>query len=337
MSRRKDFQAKKEQLREQAKHLRENYDKGFSNKEFPLDFNKLKDFNFYEVKEGVNKLSIVCYKSVTDNDPITEKGSYSHCLAVYTHKGVGINKQHTVVCPRRTFDKKCPICEDWEAEYSEVQDSKEVATPKAVCRPYYLVIDNFDPDKEIKLFQAAYEHFEKRMQSKLNSIVARGGEELIPWDDNEGNLVVFDGEKSKNYDYIEPVNFDFEEREALDLSDDDVPSLDEYMVVHNYDELKRLQHVDDSDDVPEDDHDTEAVVSDRIVRRESKRETPKVEESSGCPGKGKFGVDHNEIDGVCSNDQLCKEDIYDACKDENERLKKEKEAKPERGTSRRNR
>jgi len=337
MSRKKDFKAKREQLKEQARNLRENYDKGFQNKVYPLDFNELKDFNFYEVKEGVNRISIICYKAVTDNDPITEKGSYSHCLAVYTHKGIGVNKQHTVICPRKTFDKHCPICEDWEAEYSEVRDSKEVSTPKAVCRPYYLVIDEDDADREIKLFQAAYEHFEKRMHSKLNSIVQRGGEELIPWDDEEGSIVVFDGEKSKNYDYVEPINFDFEDRKSLDLSDDEVPSLDKYMVIHSPDELKRLQHADDDADIPEDDNDAETVVSDRIVRRDSKRETPEVEESSGnkCPGKGKFGVDFNNID-FCSKEDVCSQKSYEACQEENERLKKEKEDKPERGSRRRN-
>jgi hypothetical protein len=192
------------------------------------------------------KIDIMPYV-VGKGNPNAPEGEVHWERTYYVHKGIGAEgKQHT--CLRKTFAKKCPICE-YVAKLRQ-----NPATPPDLIksldskrRQLFVVKDYGDPDKGFQVFETGYfMTFGELLKEKLDAStkyakffhLGKGGMTLTVSVVDTEFPTADGGSKSWN----KPKNIEMDER-AEDYDDDvldEMPCLDECIVELPYDELKEL-------------------------------------------------------------------------------------------------
>jgi hypothetical protein len=282
---------------------------------------KYTDIDLYEYKmKPENNIIIVPFITATDNCPINsisgvnskvEKGIVSHYLPLFSHSGIGLNNQHKPICPASNLNiDSCPVCED-QSNYDF--KSKEFSQLKAVCRPYYLIIDCENIDAGLQVMNQPYFNFERLLQKKLEKKRLKG-KAITPWSLKQPYSISFDAEEKKFESgvYYEFSDFEFEKTE-LDISIiEKAPSLDSFMNIKTYDEIKELQGAD-------------FVKSDKDDNDENEKEIP------GTDNPKFDGTDKNDSNPDCFGEQFeADDDDCDNCdvrKKCKKAMKKEEEPK----------
>lgn len=252
---------------------------------------KSKKVGFYKIKEekeGRNIIDIIPYVIQSDNNPILfdkrsnlKKGKISYLVRFSVHKNIGVNDE-TIVCPKETFGKPCPVCEErWK-----LYEQKQIDLVKKLnCsdRALYWVRDPKNNPDEVLIFDQSCFYFEKEMTSAARAI---GDEQPVSFASiKNGKSVVFLGvetEIGKNK-WIKPKSFTFIDRK-LPVEEAHVEKtfdLSDYLVVRSYEEISALFFGIDSNS------------------SENVHENPWKEESSAndikCPAGLKFGK-NNDFD-----------------------------------------
>lgn len=205
-------------------------------------------------------------------------------LDIFVHKGIGPSKKN-IVCPKRTYGKKCPICEEHDRirELPENKDldwnSDELKKAVGHLRPsqksFFVVVD-LEDDNKIKLFEYSHYWFTKNL---LNAIKKKSKKKQILLQDwsEDGYSVAFEFDES-TFDDKKPgpvTQFEFEEREEGYTEEDieNAPKLDAMVKLLDYDTIYGIFYgedentsEDDSDDDDEDDVE-ETPKSERSSRR----------------------------------------------------------------------
>jgi len=179
---------KKTSMRESLKNRqKENIDKkdsGGGKGRGVLDLSSQDDVNFYKPEKGTDKIDILPYIVSTNKHPTEKKGDYDYLLDIYIHFGIGAN-ENTVVCPKKTYGKPCPVCEELVDLYKEDKDEAQKITAKRRC--IYNVIDLDNEDKGIQLFDVSHYLFEKELLDELNEV----DEDMVICDLEEGKTIKF--------------------------------------------------------------------------------------------------------------------------------------------------
>jgi len=227
---------------------------------------------------------------------------------------VGPNNDN-YICLSKTYGKACPICEEMQRlQQNENADDKLIASLRPKRRVIYNVIDLLSEDQKIQIFECSHFWFEKELLEE-----AQTGEDTVIFADlEEGATIGFRGSPGsyEGSEYFQPKNFKFIEREKYDESIlEEAYSLDEFLVVPTYDEIKNVFYgidVDAEDESISDEENNDQVLTNSTIR---KRKTVEIEEETKndktnnetCPHSHKFAYDCDtkpECDD-CAKWELC--------------------------------
>lgn len=228
--------------------LQKSYDDkdkgGMGNPAF--DWKKAGEIKFYKVKEGKNRINIVPYIIKTKNHPLVKSGDYKigdpdYLMDVYIHRYIGPT-QSDIICPKRTYNKPCPICEQADKARAEGKE-KEFSSLRARRTVYYNVIDARNPDEGLQVFAVSHYLFEKELIDEARNASDNG--EIIDFPDiNDGMEISFRAAKAvlNKQEFFEYKSFAFVPRDEPldeDLVDQAV-SFDDIMKLYSYEEIEKM-------------------------------------------------------------------------------------------------
>lgn len=306
-------------------------------------------FKEYKPKDGKdakgkrikNLINILKYKVGGKNHPLVRKGEMEvgdedFMLTYFQHR---VGPENTpVICHKRTFGKPCPCCEV-KAELMEQGldwDDPKVKPYNASERSLFYVQDvSGDVAGDVELFPVSSHLFTKPL------LAAAGEDDMTEdYDDGfvefaepgkRGRIVQFTCKtegtgKTKKTDY-ESFTFKLREQKFEQPGEDlELPSLDKFLKIHTYDEIKALMEGGDEEAEEEEEEKPKAPrakppVDDeeekpkaekpKPVPEPEEKEDPKIDfgdEAPSCPNGKPWGK--ADCYGCC---QKCDPKIYDAC------------------------
>ena len=248
---------------------------------------------FSPKQDNIYKIDIVSYVIKTKHHPRVADGKWKvgetdYRLDVWVHKAVGPSET-MVVCPKNTYGKPCPICDEAERARKEGRQEDYKAF-KAKRTVYYNVIDRDDPTK-IKIFQTSHFLFEKELIEEAKNSTEDGSYVDFA-NEKKGYSVQFRGSKATTgtTEYTAFKGFKFYERkEDLTKWVPKAHSFDEMLVVYDANKLLKIMNGDDEVD------EEEAVpdwVEEKIVVEEAVEEAKEPE--NPCPNGFVFGKDNDK-------------------------------------------
>lgn len=229
----------------------------------------------FKPKAGRMLMDILPYV-VGKGNPNAEEGCIHWERIYWAHRGIGPNGD-TYLCPRKTANKPCPICEfRLKLLKSDADDAEKLAqdlAPKQ--RELFNVRNRKDPEKGIQIFDISYFLFGKLLNARIrnadedeewnNFWLAKGGSTLkVGWADKTWGGATF--QEAETID-IKPRD-DEDEDEILEQTH----CLDKLLILEDYDKLKKvfLEAVDE--DGKKKKKDEEEEEDERPVRRSSRTE-----------------------------------------------------------------
>lgn len=243
-----------------------------------------KGVTLYSPKPGRHKLDFLPFIAGEGN-PVADKGKTYFERTFYIHRNVGPDNKKEI-CPKRTANKKCPICEFADKiRNSKSSDDDMIAQAKALRpseRQLFALIDQDQDDKGVQVWDISTflwgDMLSEEIDDDNNSDEPEGHEFFA--DGKEGFTVEvkfkedsFDGRK-----YVKPSKIiGFEPRDPIDPKIlEEVPCLDDMVKPKSYEELKKLFLQEDTgDDEEEEDEDL-----DEEDEEEDEDESPKSKKSS---------------------------------------------------------
>lgn len=200
-----------------------------------------------------------------DKNGIATPGEWWYKLPFRIHKDVGVQNVK-VVCPA-SFGKPCPIC-DYRAKLKkEDGDDDEIKALNTSDRDLYAIKPK--ANKKLKDQIYLYDASDFKFQEVFRSQLKRDERwETFPHPEEGCSLkVVYDEATFNGNKYAEPTRFDFVDRKKpLDDSLlDDVPNLEECLIILSYEELKAKFFDAEVDDDDEDE---------KPVKKSTKKEEP---------------------------------------------------------------
>jgi hypothetical protein len=292
-----------------------------------FDLSKNMDIKVLKYKENLQttSLDIVPFKIGGKHHPDVasgeaEIGDEDYILDIKVHRSIGPKKTN-LICPR-TYGKSCPICDyldsiknvhGWDsAEFTAVK--KYNAQRKAV----YFVVDPNSSEKKIQLFESSYANFQKELLEQAQADGAEEGLDIIPFAEwPKGCTIKFRVNMVKNggspFPYPEYKNFKFVARKGTEYPKDfldDVPSLDELMIIHSHDDIEAMFNgeADEESDDPFEEEKEESPVPSKTKTRPIEEEKDDTEDEQKCPSKGgRFGVTVDDLKecGRCELGDAC--------------------------------
>jgi hypothetical protein len=255
-----------------------------------------------------------------DNDPTQGKlpeseREWTHILDYWDHNLKGVGR---FVCLLNSYGKKCPVCEYIKANRLE---KEEWMALRPMRRGVYAVWDLADKEAGPKIWYTPFNSIELKAQKAAKDLET--GEIVYYTDIDEGSNLYFTFEDKGNYNY-EYDNFQFKARKKPipDEILESVPSLDEFLVIPSYDDV-RLAFDPHGTTLAEEELDNIKKSYDDDEDEEEVKTKPAKKVKLECPEDGTFGEDFNEL-------PECEEcDLFDKCGDKYEELHPEKEEEPE--------
>jgi hypothetical protein len=226
-------------------------------------------------------------------DDKLKPGDMVHSLTFHVHRNIGPDGQ-TVICPKRTFGEKCPICEA-QVEVAEQHDNNwkhpDVKALFPSERVAHFIIDNDSKDREVKVFEAAPSTFIDELEKAYSMRRKKKGDfEFASLTDGytvEGYTTLKQiGDKIK---YLTYGGFSFEKREEIEI--DDLPPMESFLKTFTYDQLKDIFY---GNDVEEPEPEPETTEEEPVRRR--RRAVERTDDAPECPvSGGTFGKDYDEF------------------------------------------
>ena len=198
-------------------------------------------------KEGTRRVDILPYRATIANpmvrDGLIEEGDLYFERTFYVHRGIGPN-QDTYVCPAKSANQRCPICE-YRAKLAKDPESDEEQI-KALAwkeRQLWNVIDLDAPDEGVQLWDISYHLFGKLMDKAVRDADPDEDFEYFPDLANGKTLKLGIAEKSfagRNFYEVQTIGFKPRKRNYDESILDDVYCLDDLIQVLPYEKLKSI-------------------------------------------------------------------------------------------------
>ena len=259
------------------------------------------DAKFFKLEKIDNfAIDIIPYKIKTKNHPAVisgdaEIGDETYVLDVFTHGNIG-PKKATVICPNKSFGKKCPICEAWEVAKNEHSyNSPEAKALQPKQRVVYNVVNVDDPDAGVQIFEVSYFKFEKELLEQAESDGPDHDVDFVPFGSSDPGFTVKFRTSEGTYNskpFYEAKNFQFKKRKpgAVDKWLDKAYALDELMMLRSYDDLTVLLNGADDD---EEEETVEEAPRKRVKDEDEEEDTPPKSSKPDCYGDPK---QHDDLD-----------------------------------------
>lgn len=268
----------------------------------------MKQFKFKAASPAA-RVDIIPY-DVGKGNPKADEDSLYWERTFYIHRNIGPN-QEWVVCPARTINKPCPICE-YRGKLSQDPDAEEevIKALNPSRRMIMNVIDKDSNDGVVKIWESSQAYFGKALNEALDGAYEDDEDNMDNFCDPEDGhylkLVVKTGWKGAGF---EVTRVDFKARKE-DLDNDvleEAACLDDLLVIKPYKELKKLLMEDDDDE--ENDDDEDETKSKKKSKSKSKKKKDEEEEE--------YEDDDSDL-----------EDEYDPDDDNEEEFEEEEEDDP---------
>lgn len=226
-------------------------------------------------------VDFMVYEVTTKNHPdrddrlgIATKGDYWYKLPFRTHKSVGV-KNEKVVCPQ-SIGKPCPIC-DYKAGLKKNDgDEDEIKSLNTSERNLYALRLPLDKKNREKMF--VYDASDYLFQEEFESQLKRDErwESFIHPSEGCSVKLTYDEDSFAGNKYAKVTRFDFETRKVQYEDDvlDEVPNLDECLIILSYDQLKAKFFEADI----EEDEENEKPAKKGVKKEEPKKPSKKVVE-----------------------------------------------------------
>lgn len=255
-----------------AKKRTEEHESGFEPTAYKLP-EGTERFKFDKVGNfRLDVLPFIC----NGNNPFADEGSAHYERTYYVHRGIG-PEQKTYTCPRKTFGKRCPICDECNKLRRDPSTDREAIKelePKE--RQLFLFLDHANRDKGPMVYDTAhYMSFGALLDEKVSAI-DEDDEHLKNFfhlEDGMSLKVTVKEDTFQGRKYMKPVNIEFIPRSKALPEDmlDSNPSLDELPIEMPYDKLKAIFLQEDTGDTEEEEDE------DSPPAKSSKKPAPKPE------------------------------------------------------------
>ena len=257
---------------------------------------------FRPSKKGSYTIDILPYELKDKRNPACKKfklgpGDIWYERTFYVHFGVGPDNG-MVVCPARTANKPCPVCELIRELRSRGEDEQADAL-RVKERQLFPVIDIASKDQDIQLWNISSFLFGQKLANEINN--SDEDEELDGFSDpvDGYSLKILFEEKSigGGSPFLDCASIRFKPRKNPYDEDviDEVPNLDDMVILQDYKDIYSLLHGEEYDG---DDDDEDAV---RPRRGKSKKAEPEPEpdddddEDDDIPEYGVSAEDEDQI------------------------------------------
>lgn len=236
----------------------------------------------FKLKSAGTKIIDILPYRVGEGNPFAKPGELHYERTFHTHKGIGPNED-SYVCPAKTKGDKCPICE-YRAKLSRNPDADEdlVKSLRPSERQLFLVIDHADREAGPQIWDISYHLFGKVLDSTLKNSDEEDGFDLFYHLTKGLSLKLMVQEKSmgrgKPFYFVESILFkQRKEQYSADMLDE-LPCLDDLLIIKPYKELQAILMHTDADEVDKDDADDEPKGKRRPVD-DDEDEAPKGKKS----------------------------------------------------------
>lgn len=210
---------------------------------------------FQPKQSGAYRLDIMPFIAGEGN-PYADAGVPHYERTYFTHRGIGPNND-SYVCPAKTFNKPCPICEARAKLMKDGGDEEAIKDLGPKQRQLFLIIDHAARDRGLQLWDVSWWLFGKPLEAKIRN--ADEGEYDYFADLNEGKYLKI-GAEEKSFAGQKFLEFnDIEFKDRKEHYDDDMmekaPCLDDLLKEMEYDKLKAIynQTSEEDDEVEDDD------------------------------------------------------------------------------------
>lgn len=240
------------------------------------------------------RLDFLSYKTGKGNPNMQTPGVPYFERTFYTHRGIGVNEE-TFVCPAKTAGKRCPICE--ATKRSDDPDLAKSLAPKK--RQMWLLYNLEEPD-QLLLWDVSYYLFGEMLKDRVIASDEEDGYDFFA--DNEDGMTLKVAFKKKSFagsNFYDTASIDFVPRKTKygDEIVDELPCLDELLIVKPYDKLKsiflQIEEGEDGEEVDTDDGgEDEDVYEEPVTKR---RQPAKSLDEEEAPWDGD-GDDDEEVE-----------------------------------------
>lgn len=248
-------------------------------------------------KEGNYRVNIIPYiagKNNRDTDP----GELDYEFTFWIHRiSDGDNNNKNIVCPKKTYGKPCPICEQVEKlsrNYAENED--EIKALKAKQRELFNFVDPRDEEQTIMVYDTSYFHgFGEMLDARLKSFDDEDeDDDFKNFADIPGGRTLkirFAEDTFNNSKFYAPTSIDFVERkeEPDDSIIDKAVCLDSCLKVLSYDEILRILAGTDDDNQENNKSKEEKPARKPIVKKPTSKDDDDDEEDEDEGETDKYG------------------------------------------------
>jgi len=307
-------------------------------------------------KPGVKKIDILPFRAGKGN-PYAEEGEPYFERTYFVHRDVGADSRQ-YVCPLKTANKRCPICE-YRGKLVRDPDADEdyIASLAPKERQLWIVRDLSQPDGDPMLWDVSYHLFGKLLDVKIRNADEEDGYDLFA-DPEEGFTlrVVFEEKKFGGFSFFEAADIEFKPRKRKYSPDivDEMPCLDDLLVIFPYDKLKAIFLQAEEDPVPEDDE-AEDSEPERTKSKKRKRLKPEpkpepeddedelddgFEDDEDLDESEEEDLDDDELDDLLEDDEEDEDDLEEEPEDDlpfdddDDEFEEEEELEPPRSKRR---
>lgn len=250
---------------------------------------KLKFFTMKKEMDRVN-LNILPYQIKSPKHPEVvagrrKVGQWDYLLDVWVHRNLGPNKKD-MLCPKATYGKACPACEERQKLYDEGRDEEAKAfTPSRRAIYNVQLIGRNGPEDTPMIFATSHQCFNKELIEE--AAASSKGPVPIPFASigPDGKVVSFRvSEKALGSSkFCEAKSFQFLDRDE-EISDEVLEqcvSLDEHLIVPTSKQILDAMYGNDDDDsvgqAPEQDTQEDARRDSYDDARQDRRREPEPE------------------------------------------------------------
>jgi hypothetical protein len=274
--------AKKQSMQygDTAKRAKE-HESGFVN----TSLNRLPEgMKFFAPKdEGTYRLDFFPYQ-VKGGNPHGKTGQWYPERTYFAHRAIGMD-ENSYVCLRKTFGKKCPVCEHQaKLKRAANADAQAVKDLEPKERQLWIVKDLSKADGGFMVWDVSFHLFGKQLDAKIKA---------QDEDDNYHHYFYLEGGKTVKVSLVQKTmgtnkfldcsSIDFKDRKE-DYTVDDLPDLclDDLLKEVDYDKLHAIFHgeSEDGDDAEEED-DTEE--EEAPVKKKAKKPVAEEEDDDDGP------------------------------------------------------
>ena len=201
---------------------------------------------FKPKKEGKYRFNIIPYVAGKKNRD-TEAGELDYEFTFWIHTVGEGDDRKSIVCPKKTYGRPCPICEEVERlskNYVENQD--EIKAMKAKQRQLFNIVDARDEENKIQIYETSYfKGFGEMLDKRLRNFDEDDDEDYRDFADIPGGRtlkVTFAEETFNNNKFFAPSSIDFVARkeELPDSIIDKAVVLDSCLKVLDYEQILKL-------------------------------------------------------------------------------------------------